>query len=106
MKEKLDLRCESRPVANMSCARGSLHIEGLCIQAIRKAVGVIGVVFEGVEGVAEEAGLLLVGDFRELVKAEKIVHGLLIKGSVRLKSVRKARIAGRDGEREVARELD
>jgi hypothetical protein len=97
----LVLRCES-PVANVSCARGCLQFEVLCIKVVRKAkAGIV---------VAEEAGReedvtvhqasrgfqTAGGGVWELVKIEKSVDRLLVQGrlSERWKRERKAQIAG------------
>ena len=99
----LVLRCES-PVANVSCARGCLQVEVLCIKLVRKAKAGIMVVEEAgrEEDVAvheassgfQPAG----GGIWELVKVEKIVDRLFIQGSwsERWKRERKAQIAGRE----------
>ena len=97
----LDPRCES-PVANVSCARGCLQVEVLCIKVVRKAkVGIL----VGEEAGREEditvhqasSGFQAVGSgVRELVKVEQIVDRLVVQGSwsERWKSERKAQIAG------------
>lgn len=95
----LALRCESL-VASSGCARGCLQVEVLCIKVVRKVkVGsVVAVEEDGrEEGVAvnkarssSQLGVL------ELVEVEKVVKRLLVHGSVRLKSERKAHIADRE----------
>ena len=109
---ELGLGCES-PVANRSCARGCLQVKVLCIKWIRKSVGFRGVAFEGFKGRVEEAcrihqaaRVVAQGGLGELVKVEKLVQGLVIKGRVRLKRERKASIAWRGGEGQVGAELD
>lgn len=94
----LALRCESL-VASSGCARGCLQVEVLCIKVVRKVeVGSVAAIEEGrcEEGVrvnkARSSSQLVAGG-SELVEVEKVFKRLLVKGSVRWKSERKAHIA-------------
>lgn len=93
------LRCESL-VASKGCARGCLQVEMLCIKVVRKVkVGRVGAIEEAgsEEGVmvnkARSSSHFVVG---ELVEIKKVVKRLLVHGSVRLKSERKAQVANRE----------
>lgn len=93
------LRCESL-VASSGCARGCLQVEVLCIKVVRKVkIGSVGAIEEAgsEEGVvvnkARSRSHLIVG---ELIEVEKVLNRLLVHGSVRLKSERKAHVADRE----------